>query len=109
MNILNIIGNLTGDPETRVIENGDTVVTFTVACNRRGENAGADFVRVSAWGGCGTACAKYLSKGKKVYVSGPVRVRAWLDDNGTARASLEMTAREVEFLAPRGQEAADDE
>ena len=48
-----------------------------------------------------THCSKYLSKGKKVAVSGSVSVRTY-ESNGKTRASLELDADEVEFLTPRG-------
>ena len=68
MNKIIIIGNLTGDPEKRSTQSGKQVTTFTVACNRRGENAGADFFRVAAWDKMGETCAQYLAKGRKVCV-----------------------------------------
>lgn len=49
MNNLTIIGNLTRDPETRATSTGKDVCSFTVAVNRRGKDAEADYFRVSAW------------------------------------------------------------
>ena len=46
---------------------------------------------------------KYLDKGKKVCVTGPVRASAYMGQDGAPRASLEMTALEVEFLTPKGE------
>ena len=62
----------------------------------------ADYFNVTAWRERGETCAKYLSKGKKVSVVGPVSVRTW-ESNGKHGASLEVTAEEVEFLSPRGE------
>ena len=79
------------------------VCDFTIAVNRRGQQAQgqptADFFRVTAWRERGELCAKYLSKGKKVCVIGPVSVRTYTGNDGTTRASLEVTADEVEFLS----------
>ena len=47
-------------------------------------------------------CAKYLSKGKKVCVIGPVAVRTYTANDGTTRATMEVTADEVELLSPAG-------
>ena len=52
---------------------------------------------------------KYLNKGKKVYVSGTVQARGYTTNDGHAAASLELTAREVEFLSPKGEAAAEPE
>lgn len=105
MNRLTIIGNLTRTPEARATADGNTVTVFTVAVNRGDRNGHpmADYVRVSAWNKLGENCGRYLDKGKKVCVTGPVRASAYLGQDGTPRASLEMTAREVEFLTPRGE------
>ena len=108
MNKLTIIGNLTRDPELRTTATGVNVCDFTVAVNRRqrrdAQNNGqpeADFFRVTAWRERGELCAKYLAKGRKVCVIGPVSVRTFTGNDGTTRASLEVTADEVEFLSSR--------
>ncbi len=105
MNRLTIIGNLTRAPEAHATADGNTVTAFTVAVNRGSKNGHpvADFIRVSAWNKLGENCEKYLDKGKKVCVTGPVRASAYTGQDGVPRASLEMTALEVEFLTPKGE------
>ena len=111
MNKLIIIGNLTRDPELRTTPSGDSVCSFTVAVNRRTRRDAqnqpeADFFRVSAWRQLGENCAKYLAKGRKVFVSGPVSVRTYQAQDGSTRASLEVNAEDVEFLSSRNEDAA---
>ena len=106
MNKLTIIGNLTRDPELRTLNSGVSICTFTVAVNRRRKAEGqpeADFFRVSAWRQLGESCAKYLSKGRKVAVVGAVSVQTYQANDGNARASLEVTADDVEFLSSRNE------
>ena len=108
MNKVFIVGNLTRDPELRSTRDGISVCSFTVAVNRRVRNAEAgqpeaDFFRVTAWRQLGENCAKYLAKGRKVSVTGSVSASAYTAQDGTARASLEVTADDVEFLTPRGE------
>ena len=107
MNKLILIGNLTADPQLRTTQAGDAVCSFTIAVNRRkNAQAGqpeADFFRVNVWRQQGENCARYLSKGKKVYVSGPVQCRTYTGQDGQTRASMEVTANEVEFLSPASQ------
>ena len=108
MNKLTIIGNLTRDPELRTTTSGKNVCTFTVAVNRRKKVEGqqeADFFRVSAWDQLSDVCAKYLTRGKKVCVIGPVSVHAYSNNKGDPSANLEVLAQEVEFLSSRQQEA----
>ena len=112
MNKLTIIGNLTRDPELRTTSAGINVCDFTVAVNRRARRDAqsgqpeADFFRVSAWRQLGENCQKYLSKGRKVAVVGPVSVRTYQASDGTTRASLEVNATDVEFLSSRNDDAA---
>lgn len=106
MNKLFITGNLTGDPELRTTNNGKSVCSFSVAVNRRRKGDGqqdADFFRVSVWNALGENCAKFLAKGRKVSVVGPVSVSTYQAKDGTTRASLEVTAEDVEFLSPRSE------
>lgn len=106
MNKLVIIGNLTRDPEMRSTADGTPVCSFTVAVNRRVSQGGhpeADFFRVTAWRALGENCHRYLAKGRKAAVVGPVRVSTYTAQDGSTRASLEVTAEDVEFLTPRGE------
>lgn len=99
MNRLDIIGNLTKDPEIRTLADGKKVCNMTVAVNDR-HNKGAEFFRVAAWNALGESCAKYLAKGRKVAVSGSVSLREYTGQDGKMRASLEVNAHDVEFLSP---------
>ena len=102
MNKLIAIGNLTTNPELRSTSNGIPVCTFTVAVNGRKQDEPATFFRVTAWRKLGENCNRYLAKGKKVFVSGPVSVSTYTAKDGTTRASMEITAEDVEFLSPAG-------
>ena len=102
MNKLIIIGNLTRDPESRTTPSGHTVCNFDVAVNeRRGGQDSTSYFRVSAWDKTGEACQRYLSKGKKVFVAGPVSVRTYQNNNGETKVSVEIAANDVEFLSAR--------
>lgn len=110
MNSLTIIGNLTAPPIQAVTNTGKQVCNFTVAVNRRvAGQVTADFFRVTAWEQLGDNCAKYLDKGRKVAVRGPVTVRPYINKEGQARAVMEVTALEVEFLTPANQQTQEPE
>ena len=108
MNKIVLIGNLTHDPETRSTPNGVTVCSFTIAVNRRfafqGGEKQTDFFRINAWRQLGDLCARYLTKGRKVAVIGELQARTYEAKDGTTRLSLDVSADEVEFLSPKGQE-----
>ena len=116
MNKIILIGNLTRDPEMKTTQNGYNVCDFTIAVNKRrygqqqqqqaGQQSDADFFRISVWGKNGENCARYLSKGRKVFVSGPLEARTYQANDGTTRVSLEVTAEDVEFLSSRAEAEA---
>ena len=101
MNKLMAIGNLVRTPELRITSNGIPVASFTIAVNGRKQEDKPSYIRCTAWRQLGENCAKYLSKGNKVFISGPISVSTYTAQDGSTRASLEVTADEVEFLTPR--------
>lgn len=113
MNKLTIIGNVTKEPEMRTTQSGIAVCSFNVAVNRRQQGQvgqpDADFFRVTAWRGLAEVCHMYLAKGRKVCVVGSVSASAYTGNDGKPRASLEVTADDVEFLSPRSEADAKEE
>jgi single-strand DNA-binding protein len=107
MNKLFIIGNITKDPDARVTQGGVNITSFTVAVNRRHLKDGqqeADFFRVTTWNKLAESCQKYLTKGRKVAVTGTVSVSTYKTQDGQFRAVLEVNADDVEFVGQK-QEA----
>lgn len=113
MNKITISGNLTRDPELRYTQNGVAVCNFNVAVNRRnrgqqeGQQQETDFFRVTVWRQMGEACGKFLAKGRKVLVIGPVSASTYQANDGSTRVQLEVTADEVEFLSSRNDTPAE--
>ena len=102
MNKLTIIGNLTKDPELRTTQAGKNVCSFDVAVKRRSSGQDeTDYFHVSAWNGLADTCARYLAKGRKVCVVGPVSVHTYESSSGKHGASMEVRADDVEFLSPK--------
>lgn len=108
MQKLFIVGNLCNDPEKRSTADGTPVASFTVAVNRRdrGAHAGqdADFFRVTAWRKLAENCVAYLRKGRKVAVTGEVRLNTYDGRDGKTHATMEVNAQDVEFLTPKGEQ-----
>ena len=99
MNKIIITGNLTRDPELRQTESGKSVTNFTVAVRRPFKPDETDFFPVVVWGKQAESCAKYLSKGRKVGVSGFLYSREYKAIDGTPRRVMEICAEDVEFLS----------
>ncbi|MCY3780914.1 MAG: single-stranded DNA-binding protein [Chloroflexi bacterium] len=104
-----VVGNLGGDPELRYLQSGQAVCNFSVAVTERWRDRQTNeqrekttWYRVAVWGAQGENCNTYLSRGRQVMVIGNVSARGYVNNNGEAAASLDLTAREVRFLSSRG-------
>jgi single-strand DNA-binding protein len=109
-------GNLGRDPEMRYTPEGKAVTSFSVALNDDYTNNNGErikrtiWVRVSAWGKQAETCNQYLKKGSKVLVEGRLTAdpatggpRIWKSQDGSPRASFEVSAATVRFLSSRGE------
>lgn len=101
-----LMGRLTRDPETRTTTSGKTVVSFSIAVDRAGQDDSADFFEVTAWDKLGELIAQYLSKGSRALIQGRLRQDSWDDkETGKKRSRVEVTASDVTFLdSPRSSE-----
>jgi single-strand DNA-binding protein len=96
LNRVELIGNLTRDPELKYTPNGTAVCTFGVATNRSWSTNNGDqkeevqFHRVVAWQKLAELCGKLLTKGKKVYVVGRITYRSFTGKDGTQKSITEI-------------------
>lgn len=111
-----IVGNVGREVTMKYTPGGDAVADFTVAVNKRFTGKDGELVerttwfRVTCWRKLAETVNQHVYKGMQVLVTGEVDVSAYLKD-GEARATLELTARDVRFLsrkddAPGGGGAA---
>lgn len=99
-----LLGRLTRDPESRTTTTGKTVVSFSLAVDRAGQDDGADFFDVTAWEKLGELVMQYLGKGRRVLVQGRLRQDSWDDkETGKKRSRVEVTATDVTFLDGPGE------
>ena len=129
-----LIGNLGQDPEMRYTPSGTAVTSFSVATKtsvskertpecpdgwRESYNGRnwelTTWWRVTCWRKMAETVNQYVKKGQQVFVEGTVsgeaaegsqNPRVWTGNDGVARASFELTAREIKFLGGRGETAA---
>ncbi len=106
LNKVQIIGNLTQDPEVRHTQSGQMVCNFTVATNRiwkdqQGQKQQqAEFHNVVAWGKLAEVVSNYLKKGGLAYVEGRLQTRSWEGKDGAKRYTTEIIAASLQ-LGPR--------
>lgn len=97
-----LVGHLAADPESLEARAGMTRVSFPIATHREYTSEGekkevTDYHRVVSWGKLAEICAKYLSKGRGVYVEGTLLNRAY-EKEGERKYVTEIRADEVNML-----------
>lgn len=104
LNKVQLIGNVTRDPELKYTPSGAAVCTIGLATNRQwttesGEKKDeADFHRLVAWNKLAEICANLIKKGRKIYVEGRLSTRSWQDQNGQTRSITEVVLTDMILL-----------
>jgi single-strand DNA-binding protein len=102
INHIEVLGNLTKDPELRYTPNNQAVASFAIATNRRYKDQNGNWVDsppeyhdIVVWGQLGERCNQVLHKGERVYVSGRLQTRSWEAPDGNKRYKTEIVAETV--------------
>lgn len=96
-----LIGNLTRDPEIRTTTNGQTVASFSVACNRSWNDAqgvrvdAVEYIDIVAWGKLAEIVGQIYKKGRRTYVEGRLQTRSWDGQDGIKRYKTEVIASDL--------------
>jgi single-strand DNA-binding protein len=93
-----LVGNLGRDPETRNMQNGGKVVSFSVATSESWtDKASGERKEKTQWHRVvifnerlGEVAEKYLKKGSTVYLEGSVESRKFTDKDGHERETTEI-------------------
>lgn len=112
LNRVQIIGNVTKDPELRVTTSGQNVLTISVATNERWKDKASgemkersEFHNVVVWGELALEVQKHMKKGNRAYVSGRVQTRTWETQTGQKRYTTETIADQVLLLGIKNPDA----
>ena len=104
LNKVQLIGNLTRDPELRYTPTGAAVCTIGLATNRQwtteaGEKKEeTEFHRMVAWNKLAELCSQLLVKGRKIYVEGRLRTNQWQGQDGSQRSTTEVVIEDMIIL-----------
>lgn len=105
LNSVQLIGNLTRDPELRYTPSGTPVCTIGLATNRswttdNGEKKEeVEYHRIVAWSKLAELCSQLLIKGTKVYVHGRLATRNWTAQDGTQKSTTEIIIDDMIVLS----------
>jgi single-strand DNA-binding protein len=99
-----LLGRLGKDPELRSTQSGQRVATFSLATTERSKDKGGnstektEWHNIVVWGKTAELAAKYLQKGRQVYLEGRIQTRKWQDKEGKDRYSTEIVAQNLTFV-----------
>ena len=97
-----LMGNLGRDPESRTLQNGGKVVTFSIATSETwSDKASGERKERTQWhrivifnDRLGEVAERYLKKGRKVYIEGALETRKFTDKDGQERETTEVVLKQ---------------
>lgn len=100
MNKVVLVGRLTKDPEVRYAQNDNStaIARFTVACDRKIKDSGADFISCVAFGKTAEFLEKYFAKGSKIGLTGHIQTGNFTNKDGQKVYTTDVIVDEVEFV-----------
>ncbi|MGV8877409.1 MAG: single-stranded DNA-binding protein [Sphingobacteriaceae bacterium] len=98
-----LVGHLGKDPEIRYLEGGVSVSSFPLATSETFNKDGrkveqTEWHNIVMWRGLADVAAKFLQKGKLVYIEGKLRTRSFEDKEGHKKYTTEVVAENFTLL-----------
>ena len=105
-----LMGRLTHAPELKTTQNGVSVLSFSLAVDRRfrGQNNEkvTDFINCVAWRGTAEFISKFFAKGDLIAITGEIQTRDYTDRDGNKRTAFEVIADEAHFCGGKNNNGA---
>lgn len=112
LNRVELIGNVTRDPELRYTPQGNAVCTMGLATNRswKTENGEvreeAEFHRLVAWNKLAELCSQLCTKGRKLWIEGRLQTRTFTGSDNAQHTITEIVINDMILLDSRMQQGA---
>lgn len=104
MNHVILIGNLTKDPEIKVIQSGSKLAKFSIAVNEGKNRDGQEIVQyfnITVWEKTAEIVEMYLKKGHKVAVVGSLQNESWTKPDGSKGYGTSIKGTRIEMLTSK--------
>lgn len=99
VNRVELIGNLTREPELHYSPNGVPYCYLRLASNRFASGVEhTDFHFITAWRQLAESCAEFLATGARIYVEGRLETHVYPASDGSRVERIRITASLVKFL-----------
>lgn len=97
-----LMGRLTKDPELKATTSGKRVCSFTLAVDKPGKDAGANFIDCESWEQTAEFVGKYLKKGALVFIEGRLDQQTWEKD-GQKRSAIRVVVSMAQAIGKKEQ------
>ena len=104
LNLVQICGRMTADPEAKTLPTGTMLAKFSVASNRNWKDKSTgqkkeevEFHNVVAFGRTAEVIVQYFNRGDEIYIQGRLKTSSWEDQQGSKRYRTEIIAEKFEF------------
>ena len=106
MNKVFLVGRLTRDPELRYTASNLATMRCAIAVDRQfvreGEERGADFINIVAFGNRAETMKKYLTKGSQIAVDGRIQTGSYDGADGKKVYTTDVIIENFQFLDSKG-------
>jgi len=106
MNSVSLVGRLTRDPEIKTTNSGSTYARFSIAVDRRGKDAGTDFINIVAFGKTSEFIERYFRKGQRIGINGRIQTGSYEGKDGKKVYTFDIIAENVEFVESKSASAS---
>jgi single-strand DNA-binding protein len=104
LNKVLLIGNLTRDPDVKMLSSGRPVCNFGLALNRSYKDGEGNrkeevtFVDVECYGPRAEAIGRFFTKGRSIFVEGRLKLDQWESKEGEKRSAIRVVLDNFEFV-----------
>ena len=98
------MGRLTKDPDVRYSQDGNAIAKYSLAVDRKGKDAGTDFINIVAFGKNGEFAEKYLHKGSKILIEGHIMTGKYQNKDGQTVYTTDVAVDSQEFAESKKAE-----
>lgn len=106
MNNVSLVGRLTRDPEIKATNSGSSYARFSIAIDRRGKDAGTDFINIVAFGKTSEFIERYFRKGQRIGINGRIQTGSYEGKDGKKVYTFDVIAENVEFVESKSASAS---
>ena len=110
MNTVNLIGNLTRDPELRYSKSGTAIASCNIAVQRRFKNQNgeyeSDFINIKAFSKTAELLAEHFRKGSKLGITGNIQTGSYENQQGQKVYTTDVVVEIITFVERKNSDSS---